>query len=63
MYKFSLENTEIPIIRGMEALTSKRTKALELPANKQTLYSFGNVFSIDVPKNTKKQGRTKSKII
>ena len=59
---FKLENTEIPILRGEEALFGTKTKAYELPANKKTFYVFGNTMSTKKPsflteKKTKKTKR------
>ena len=51
---FTLENTEIPILRGEEALTGKKMPAYELPANKKILYEFGNMFTTKKPKLNKK---------
>ena len=56
--KVKLENTEIPILRGEEALFGTKVPAYELPANKKTLYFFGNTVSTKKP-NTEKMNKTK----
>ena len=53
--KVRVENTEIPILRGEEALFGKATQAFELPANKKTLYFFGNTVSSKKPTSSKLQ--------
>jgi hypothetical protein len=53
--KVRVENTEIPILRGEEALFGKPAKAFELPANKKTLYFFGNTVSTKKPTSGKLQ--------
>lgn len=57
--KFTLENVEIPIVRAEEALFSKRIGALELPAEKQTFYEFGNILTMKKPKTKKRKRRSK----
>ena len=58
--KFRVENTEIPIVRGEEALFSKPVSAFKLPANKKTFYTFGNMILGTKPKVSKKTKRRRS---
>ena len=52
---FNLENTEIPIVRGFEALTGIEVPTYELPANKQTFYQVGNTLTKTLPKSLKEK--------
>lgn len=58
---FNLENTEIPIVRGFEALTGIEVPTYELPANKQTFYQYGNTLTTRKPgtPNKKKTANVK----
>jgi len=51
---FTVENVDLPILRGEEALTGKTLPKFELPTNRKTLYQFGNMFTSKKPKLTKK---------
>lgn len=50
-----MENTEIPIVRGWEALTGIDTPTYELPANRQTFYQVGNTLTKTKPKSLKEK--------
>ena len=56
--KITLENVEIPIVRAEDVLFSKDIGVLELPANKKTLYEFGNVLSTKKPSVKKRKRRS-----
>ena len=54
---FTVENVDLPILRGEEALTGKPVGKRELPRNKKTLYQFGNLFTTKKPRGFKKPGK------
>ena len=56
---FTIENVDLPILRGEEALTGRALPKHELPANRKKVYQFGNIFTTKKPKafnNSKKKG-------
>ena len=56
---FTIENVDLPILRGEEALTGRALPKHELPANRKKMYQFGNIFTTKKPKafnNSKKKG-------
>ena len=54
---FTVENVDLPILRGEEALTGKPVTKRELPRNKKTLYQFGNIFTTKKPSGFKKPNK------
>lgn len=54
---FTVENVDLPILRGEEALTGKPVAKRELPRNKKTLYQFGNIFTTKKPSGFKKPSK------
>ena len=54
---FTVENVDLPILRGEEALTGQTLPKQELPANKKTVYQFGNIFTTKKPREYRKTNK------
>ena len=54
---FTVENVDLPILRGEEALTGQTLPKQELPANKKTIYQFGNIFTTKKPREYRKTNK------